>query len=602
MRRLTALCALAWVAGCQGAAGEPGSPGAAGEGGASCTAVDDGDTVTITCEDGTTVTLSDGTNGTNGTHGTNGSSGTNGTNGADGATALIRLEDDDGHCPHGGTAVHTGINTNGDEDLDDDEITDTAYVCNAPGGEPLCTTIDGNVRIENALDFFTFAALGCSGVTGMLTTTDVQGLESLDGLERLTSVGYLDLSYNEFSDISGLSNLTSLGGVFIDTNPFLGDLSPLGGVASMPAGVIIQNTPIHTLGLTSLNEAGGLFIRGDDNLTSLSGLEQLTTVDGALVLEGDFADLEGLANLTSIAGNLKITSPSLESISPITGLIGYTSLWFDTPMLDSLAPLADFPVALEEVVVLSDAMTALEIGFWVVNIEKSLWVEGDSLATVDAGSLETVEDILIRGALTSFEVGSLETVTGWLHLEDTLLTSLPGLNSADTITNLSLVGNHSLTGLDVVEELDATAVERIVLVDNTSLVNLGKLSEITSLLSAILADVPLTELAALESVGSLTIGKGIPSLAPLTALATVGSLEVNDSDLTNLDGLTAVTELEYLYILCNDSLTTLGGLGALDTVGEVWIAGNPGLSQATIDAFLTGVSVDTLVEDPIVCP
>ncbi len=74
---------------CGGTAGPPGS---------SCTIRDDdgGTGATITCGDGTTVHLSHGSNGTNGrngTNGTNGASGANGTNGADGLPCTVVAND-----------------------------------------------------------------------------------------------------------------------------------------------------------------------------------------------------------------------------------------------------------------------------------------------------------------------------------------------------------------------------------------------------------------------------------------------------------------------------------------------------------------------------
>jgi OmcA/MtrC family decaheme c-type cytochrome len=64
-----ALVAIAAVAGCAGEDGKDGTNGTNGTNGVSCTSVDSGTVLTVTCPDGV-YTVADGTNGTNGTNGT----------------------------------------------------------------------------------------------------------------------------------------------------------------------------------------------------------------------------------------------------------------------------------------------------------------------------------------------------------------------------------------------------------------------------------------------------------------------------------------------------------------------------------------------------
>ena len=47
---------------------------------------------TVSCDDGTSVSVRDGTNGADGTDGQDGNNGQDGANGSDGFTSLIRLE------------------------------------------------------------------------------------------------------------------------------------------------------------------------------------------------------------------------------------------------------------------------------------------------------------------------------------------------------------------------------------------------------------------------------------------------------------------------------------------------------------------------------
>jgi hypothetical protein len=71
----------------------------------------------------------------NGADGTEGSAGTPGT---PGTKSLVRLDPEPAgtHCEQGGTAVHSGLDANGNNTLDNAEITQTQYVCSGPSGYP----------------------------------------------------------------------------------------------------------------------------------------------------------------------------------------------------------------------------------------------------------------------------------------------------------------------------------------------------------------------------------------------------------------------------------------------------------------------------------
>ena len=73
----------------------------------------------------------DGMNGANGANGTDGADGTDGTNGVAGDTSLIRqsTEPPGANCEAGGLKVESGIDTNRNNVLDDEEVTTTTYLC-----------------------------------------------------------------------------------------------------------------------------------------------------------------------------------------------------------------------------------------------------------------------------------------------------------------------------------------------------------------------------------------------------------------------------------------------------------------------------------------
>ncbi len=77
--------------------------------------------------------------------GDDGADGAPGADGADGLTSLIRqtpLPAGDSNCPAGGALVESGIDTNGDGNLSDDEVDSSSFVCNGEDGLPGFETIE----------------------------------------------------------------------------------------------------------------------------------------------------------------------------------------------------------------------------------------------------------------------------------------------------------------------------------------------------------------------------------------------------------------------------------------------------------------------------
>ncbi|HSW59477.1 MAG TPA: hypothetical protein VLJ60_01695, partial [bacterium] len=98
-----------------------GEKGAAGEAGSSCTVKDNEDgTVTITCEDGTEVTIAGG-------------KGEKGESGTDGSKALVKTatEEPGENCTAGGVKIESGID-DGTGNFEGDTV--VTYVCNGEKG------------------------------------------------------------------------------------------------------------------------------------------------------------------------------------------------------------------------------------------------------------------------------------------------------------------------------------------------------------------------------------------------------------------------------------------------------------------------------------
>jgi len=140
---------------------QDGEDGEDGEDGTNGTNGQDGDTIDIVYTDeGITITIThydgsiniyyvyngyngvDGADGTNGTNGTNGTDGTDGTNGNNGYTSIIRMYQD-GNC----VVIISGLDLDGDMELDEDEITDTETLCDCTLEPNCCPSEDDPQKV-----------------------------------------------------------------------------------------------------------------------------------------------------------------------------------------------------------------------------------------------------------------------------------------------------------------------------------------------------------------------------------------------------------------------------------------------------------------------
>ena len=192
---------------------------------------------------------------------------------------------------------------------------------------------EGNVWLTTQAQVDAFA---CTEVTGNLSIglpTASTDISDLSGLSELTSVGgHLPISNIALTSLAGLENLTSIGGsLSLSRHPSLTDLDALGGLTSVGVGLwITDNDALTNLdGLEGLTSLGGdVTLSRNPSLTDLDGLGGLTSVGGSLRTSFNDAltSLAGLGGLTSIGGGLMLESNN--ALTSLAGLEGLTSVYF----------------------------------------------------------------------------------------------------------------------------------------------------------------------------------------------------------------------------------------------------------------------------------
>src|SRR5690606_37323692 len=188
-----------------------------------------------------------------------------------------------------------------------------------------CPTGDVILNSQTEVDAFATNYPNCTEISGSLQISG-SDITDLSPLSNLTSVGgYLQINDNSnLTNLDGLSNLTSVGGnLYISANSSLTNLYGLNNLTSVGVNLyIVSNSNLTSLdGLSNLTSVGGhLTINNNSSLTNLDGLNNLTSVGGHLTINSNssLTNLDGLSNLTSVGGYLYIQSNS--SLTDISGL------------------------------------------------------------------------------------------------------------------------------------------------------------------------------------------------------------------------------------------------------------------------------------------
>jgi hypothetical protein len=324
---------------------------------------------------------------------------------------------------------------------------------------------------------------------------------------------------NDLTNLNGLSVLTYIGGrLEIDAYSLLANLT----------------------GLDNLTTIGGSFtINGWSGLSSLSGLESLITVgsDFNIVINELLDDLSGLDNLTSIGGSLRIGPEILggtgpPTIEPNTCLVSLSGLYSLSSIGGNLSIFGN------------DALTSL------AGLSNLSSIGGDLLIGFDFYS----------GIISG----------------NSALTSLAGLDNiaAETITNITIVGNSSLTFCDVQCLCNYLASPNGIVNIYGNATGCMNPQEVAEGCGINLPCLPygnyyIQSQAEIDSFQSV-----FPNCNNLE-----GKLQISGSDIINLNGLNYLNSISQLVIFGNPLLHDLTGLDSLNSIGSSVIYDNDSLNN-----------------------
>ena len=431
-------------------------------------------------------------------------------------------------------------------------------------------------------------------------------LTTLDARALTTVYGGVTLRHLSLSDLTGLSNLTTIAR-HLDVR-WSSTLTSLAGLSN-----------VQTLGMED-GGTMGLYISGCDALESLVGLGSLQSVAGDLTVSSTspvLASLSALSSLTSVGGSIDISVSTPTDLSGLEGITG--SVAGDLRITNGNS--------LEDISALS-GITDVQGDVFLSSLPHLSSVNLSNLQSVDGEfRLNNCDDVANIDPLTQLtSVGGDLELDGNQDLADLGDTTTRGLCNLSSLGGrLYLYQNANLSDISALDEVTVVGADQaaegkdapIYLQSNPklgSLMGLDQVQEIRGDLhirdcgtAAGYELVDLTELGALTTINGRVYVFGNSELTSLfgasSALevikgnATGQAVYIQDNpSLIDLAGITGsggtrVTTVASITINNNDALTDLSGLDGLEDVnGDVYVNNNAAITTFPVLASLTQIS------------
>ena len=178
----------------------------------------------------------------------------------------------------------------------------TGEPCSDLPDETIATFEDANLEAATraALSVGAQDDLTCRLLAG-LAALDAPGrtIESLVGIQNLTSLAELDLQDNSIADIGALTGLTNLTLLSLATNSIT-DISPLSGLTSLTVLDLHDNSIIDLRALTELTSLMALVLDNNHELSDIGPLRGLTSLTFLWLNDNSITDIQPLLYNTGL--------------------------------------------------------------------------------------------------------------------------------------------------------------------------------------------------------------------------------------------------------------------------------------------------------------
>jgi hypothetical protein len=163
------------------------------------------------------------------------------------------------------------------------------------------------------------------------------GISDLTSIEHCTALWYLDLQYNNITNISALAGLTGLQDIFLNNNN-ISDISALSRLTNLWRLDLDKNFISDISVLSNLTEISLLYL-DRNNITNISALSGLTDLNRLSLCYNNLSDISTLSHLTNLV-ELKFYNNNISDISVLAGLTNLSSLDIDNNDISNISALS----------------------------------------------------------------------------------------------------------------------------------------------------------------------------------------------------------------------------------------------------------------------
>ena len=165
-----------------------------------------------------------------------------------------------------------------------------------------------------------------------------RGIESLEGIQCLQNLKYLNFGSNQISDISALLNLTNLKWLFFYDNQ-VSDISALSNLTSLQDLSFSDNQVSDISALSNLTSLQDLSFSGNQ-VSNIYALSNLTSLKELRFYYNQVSDISALSNLTSLQ-DLSFRGNQVSNIYALSNLTSLQCLWFENNQVSDISALSN---------------------------------------------------------------------------------------------------------------------------------------------------------------------------------------------------------------------------------------------------------------------